>query len=88
MAQGSVCERYLHWPNSRYSMHVLAMLQNLSLLFEAALSVLVRNFSFELPDGPETKVVLHRASALPRPTELATESGAVLPLRVRPVDRF
>ncbi|KAM6488804.1 hypothetical protein JOM56_015741, partial [Amanita muscaria] len=35
--------------------------------FKAALSVLVRNFSFELPDGPETKVVLYRASVLPRP---------------------
>ncbi|KIL62661.1 hypothetical protein M378DRAFT_165494, partial [Amanita muscaria Koide BX008] len=52
------------------------MFQSLSLLFKVALSVgvLVRNFSFELPDGPETKVDLHRASALPRP-KLATESG-------------
>ncbi|KAJ7729671.1 cytochrome P450 [Mycena maculata] len=47
----------------------------------AALSVLVRNFVFEFPDGPETKIQTH-VSMMPRP-KVAGQNGAKVPLRVR-----
>ncbi|KAG6873596.1 hypothetical protein C0995_013969 [Termitomyces sp. Mi166 len=46
--------------------------------FKAVLSVLIRNFSFELPDGPETKIENHRA-ILARP-KVAGQEGAKVPL--------
>ncbi|KAJ7729679.1 cytochrome P450 [Mycena maculata] len=49
--------------------------------FKAALSVLVRNFVFEFPDGPETKIEAHTA-IVPRP-KVAGQNGAKVPLRVR-----
>jgi len=52
--------------------------------FKAALLILVRNFAFELPDGPSTKVQISRASVFPRP-KLAGEVGCDLPMRVRQV---
>ncbi|KAG6849383.1 hypothetical protein H0H93_008938 [Arthromyces matolae] len=52
--------------------------------FKAALSVIIRNYAFELPDGPETKIERHR-SILPRP-KVAGEKGANVPMKVRRVD--
>ncbi|GLB33170.1 putative cytochrome p450 [Lyophyllum shimeji] len=52
--------------------------------FKAALSVLIRNYTFELLDGPETKIENHR-SILPRP-KVAGQDGAKVPLRVRRVE--
>ncbi|KAH7927044.1 cytochrome P450 [Leucogyrophana mollusca] len=52
--------------------------------FKAVLSVLVRNFAFEMRDGPETKVEMARG-LLPRP-KIAGEEGCRVPLRVRRVD--
>ncbi|KAG6876262.1 hypothetical protein C0993_004630 [Termitomyces sp. T159_Od127] len=48
--------------------------------FKAALSVLIRNYTFELLDGPETKIEQHR-SVLPRP-KVAGQTGAKVPMRV------
>ncbi|RDB20296.1 hypothetical protein Hypma_012676 [Hypsizygus marmoreus] len=52
--------------------------------FKAALSVLIRNYAFELPDGPGTKIEKHR-SILPRP-KVAGQDGAKVPLKVRRVE--
>jgi len=49
--------------------------------FKAVLSVLIRNFAFELRDGPSTKIERVRG-ILPRPT-VSGEKGAKVPLRVR-----
>ncbi|KAF8166821.1 cytochrome P450 [Pholiota molesta] len=49
--------------------------------FKAVLSVLIRNYSFELPDGPNTKIEKH-PSILPRP-KVAGEVGARAPMRIR-----
>ncbi|KIL67269.1 hypothetical protein M378DRAFT_159670 [Amanita muscaria Koide BX008] len=51
--------------------------------FKAVLSVLIRNFTFELPSGPDTPIVLQKG-ILPRP-KLADEAGCVLRMRVRQV---
>ncbi|KAH7906851.1 cytochrome P450, partial [Hygrophoropsis aurantiaca] len=48
---------------------------------KAVLSVLIRNFAFELRDGPDTKVELARG-VLPRP-KIAGEAGYEVPLKVR-----
>ncbi|KAF8075757.1 cytochrome P450 [Lyophyllum atratum] len=52
--------------------------------FKAALSVLIRNYRFELLDGPDTKIERHR-SILPRP-KVAGQDGAKVPMRVRRVE--
>ncbi|KAJ7983088.1 cytochrome P450 [Mycena polygramma] len=52
--------------------------------FKAVLSVLVRNYSFEFPDGPDTKIEKH-VTIVPRP-KVAGQIGAKVPLRVRRVD--
>ncbi|KAF8148841.1 cytochrome P450 [Crassisporium funariophilum] len=52
--------------------------------FKSVLSVLIRNFIFEFPEGPNTKIGKHR-SILPRP-KVAGEVGAKVPLRVRRVE--
>ncbi|KAH7921992.1 cytochrome P450 [Leucogyrophana mollusca] len=52
--------------------------------FKAVLSVLIKNFSFELRDGPETKIDLARG-VLPRP-KIEGEDGCMVPLRVRRLD--
>jgi hypothetical protein len=49
---------------------------------QAVLSVLVKNFVIELPDGPGTKIELGRGF-LPRP-RVAGEEACRVPLRVRP----
>ncbi|KAJ7634696.1 cytochrome P450 [Roridomyces roridus] len=49
--------------------------------FKAVLSVLVRNYVFELPKGPDTEIGQHR-NLLPRP-KVAGEEGYSVPLRVR-----
>lgn len=51
---------------------------------QAVLSVLIRNYAFELRDGPETKIETRRG-ILPRPS-VAGEEGAKLPLKVRRLD--
>ncbi|KAH8798013.1 cytochrome P450 [Flagelloscypha sp. PMI_526] len=51
--------------------------------FKAALSVLVRNFTFEFPDGPETKLE-SQVSVFKRP-KVAGELGPRVPLRIRRV---
>jgi len=51
--------------------------------FQMVLSILVRYFSFELPDGPSTKFDLHH-SFLMR-LKVAGEEGPKVPLVVRPV---
>jgi cytochrome P450 len=48
--------------------------------FKAALSVLIRNFTFELPDGPDTKIE-SQLGILTRP-KVAGEVGASVPMRV------
>jgi len=53
---------------------------------KAALSVLIRNFTFELPDGVETKLDFH-LGILTRP-KVAGEAGAAVPMRVRQVRRW
>ncbi|KAF9070794.1 cytochrome P450 [Rhodocollybia butyracea] len=49
--------------------------------FKAVLSVLIRNYTFEFPDGPETKVSL-KTGILPRPKVVGCK-GVQVPLRVR-----
>ncbi|KAJ6535121.1 cytochrome P450 [Mycena capillaripes] len=49
--------------------------------FKAVLSVLVRNFEFEFPKGPETEIGRHR-NLLPRP-KVEGEEGYAVPLLVR-----
>ncbi len=51
---------------------------------QAVLGVLIKNYSFELPDGPDTKIEYCRG-VLPRP-RVAGEKGACVPMRVRRVD--
>ncbi|TFK33700.1 cytochrome P450 [Crucibulum laeve] len=55
--------------------------------FKAALSVLIRNYTFELPDGPKTKIAKH-PSILPGTYRPKLEGGvsARLPLKVRRID--
>ncbi|KAI9464900.1 cytochrome P450 [Boletus coccyginus] len=50
--------------------------------FKAVLTVLVKNFVFELRDGVDSKIEIGRGM-LPRP-KIAGEVGCKLPLRVRP----
>ncbi|KAF9466901.1 cytochrome P450 [Collybia nuda] len=52
--------------------------------FKATLSVLIRNYIFEFPDGPETKIRLLKG-ILPRPKVVGAK-GAQVPLRVRKVE--
>jgi len=52
--------------------------------FKAALSVLIRNYSFELPEGPATKIESHQ-SVLPRP-KVAGQDGPKVPLKVKRVE--
>ncbi|PFH47821.1 hypothetical protein AMATHDRAFT_66733 [Amanita thiersii Skay4041] len=52
--------------------------------FKAVLSILIRNYAFELPEGPTTEISTH-PSILPRP-RVAGEEGARVPLRVRRPD--
>ncbi|KAJ7071725.1 cytochrome P450 [Mycena belliarum] len=49
--------------------------------FKAALFVLVRNFTFEFPDGPETAIGTHRG-IIPRP-KVAGQPAANVPMKVR-----
>ncbi|KAJ7434787.1 cytochrome P450 [Mycena galericulata] len=49
--------------------------------FKAVLSVLVRNYTFEFPQGPETVIGQHR-NILPRP-KVEGEKGYAVPLRIR-----
>jgi hypothetical protein len=51
---------------------------------KVVLSVLIRNYTFELPDGPSTKFGSHR-SILERP-KVAGEDGARVPLIVKRVE--
>ncbi|KAG5651862.1 hypothetical protein H0H81_007142 [Sphagnurus paluster] len=51
--------------------------------FKAVLSVLIRNFTFELPGGPETPIGRHRG-ILPRP-KVVGEEGPKVPLLIRRV---
>ncbi|KIL67056.1 hypothetical protein M378DRAFT_160034 [Amanita muscaria Koide BX008] len=51
--------------------------------FKAVLSVLIRNFTFDLPSGPDTPIGIHKV-LLPRP-KLANEAGCVLRMRVKQV---
>ncbi|KAF8173882.1 cytochrome P450 [Mycena galopus ATCC 62051] len=48
--------------------------------FKAVLSVLIRNFTFEFPDGFETEIVTHQG-LLPRP-KVAGQLGANVPMKV------
>ncbi|KAF9256099.1 cytochrome P450 [Marasmius fiardii PR-910] len=52
--------------------------------FKSVLSVLIRNYTFEFPDGPETKILIV-PSLLPRP-RVEGASGPKIPLRVRKVE--
>ena len=52
---------------------------------QVVLSVLVRHFSFELPDGPSTKLGTHRSLTV-RP-KVAGEEGAKVPLIVRRMEQ-
>ncbi|KAI6117793.1 cytochrome P450 [Pisolithus thermaeus] len=50
--------------------------------FKAVMSVLVKDFVFELRDGPNTQVEFGRGMILPRP-KIVGEQGTSVPLRVR-----
>lgn len=52
--------------------------------FKATLSILVRNYMFELQDGPDTNLEI-KPVLLPRPN-IVGEDGCRTPLRVRRVD--
>ncbi|KAJ7683554.1 cytochrome P450 [Mycena rosella] len=52
--------------------------------FKAALSVIIKNFTFEFPGGPETEIGTHRA-IIPRP-KVVGQPGANVPLKVRRAD--
>ncbi|TFK64015.1 hypothetical protein BDN72DRAFT_826037 [Pluteus cervinus] len=52
--------------------------------FKSVLSVLIRNYRFELPEGPKTVIKRHR-SILPRP-KVAGQKGASVPLRIQRVE--
>ena len=52
---------------------------------QVVLSVLVRHFSFELPDGPSTKLDTHRSLTV-RP-KVEGEEGPKVPLIVRRVEQ-
>ena len=83
MDRGYVWAEVSHWRSSRYCHDPMMHGQSLMNVQQAALSVLIRNFSFELIDGPNTKLEKHVA-ILPRP-KLAGETTALLPMRVRQV---
>ena len=51
---------------------------------QSVLSVLIRNYAFNLRDGPETKLDLV-TSILPRP-KVVGEEGYAMPMRVRRVE--
>ena len=51
---------------------------------QAVLGVLIKNYTFELPNGPET-VIEYARGVLPRP-RVAGEQGACVPMRVRRVE--
>ncbi|KAJ6579631.1 cytochrome P450 [Mycena vulgaris] len=51
---------------------------------KAVLSVLIRNYTFEFPDGPETEIGTHPAIS-PRP-KVVGQPGANVPMMVRRVD--
>ncbi len=57
------------------------MIIPLTLVEQAVLSVLVRNFVFEMRDGPETKVE-DIVTILRRP-KVEGEEGFALPMRIR-----
>ncbi|KAF9457384.1 cytochrome P450 [Collybia nuda] len=52
--------------------------------FKSVLSVLIRNYTFELPDGPTTKIERHKG-ILPRP-KVAGQVGAKTPMKIRRVE--
>ncbi|KAK6996796.1 cytochrome P450 [Favolaschia claudopus] len=52
--------------------------------FKAVLSVLIRNYVFEFPDGPNTEIET-QVALVPRP-KVVGQNGAKVPLRVRRVD--
>ncbi|TBU29145.1 cytochrome P450 [Dichomitus squalens] len=52
--------------------------------FKAVLGVLIKNYRFELPDGPETEIEFCRG-VLPRP-RVVGQKGANVPMQVRRVD--
>jgi len=52
--------------------------------FKAVLSVLIRSYTFELPDGPTTKIDKH-PSILPRP-KVSGEVGAKVPMKIKRVE--
>ncbi|KAF7354627.1 Cytochrome P450 [Mycena sanguinolenta] len=49
--------------------------------FKAVLSVLIKNFTFEFPDGPETEIAKHQGLIV-RP-KVAGQPGGNVPMRVR-----
>ena len=51
---------------------------------QAVLSVLIQNYTFELPNGPSTKIDKH-PSILPRP-KVAGELGARVPMKVKRIE--
>ncbi|TBU29119.1 cytochrome P450 [Dichomitus squalens] len=51
---------------------------------KAVLGILVKNYRFELPDGPETEIE-HCRGVLPRPRVIG-HKGANVPMRVRRID--
>jgi hypothetical protein len=62
---------------------LLRVLSRLS--FQAVLSVLVRNYDFELPNGPKTKFC-HDVAVVSRPTVEGLPRTTV-PLRIRRVEQ-
>jgi hypothetical protein len=50
-------------------------------IWQAVLTVLIKNFAFEFPGGPETEIATHRA-LIQRP-KVAGQPGGNVPMRVR-----
>jgi hypothetical protein len=63
---------------------IVLFLTQMLMLLKVLLSTLIRNYTFELADGPETRIE-HYMSALVRPM-VAGEEGPHVPLVVRRVE--
>ncbi|CDO76372.1 hypothetical protein BN946_scf185011.g36 [Trametes cinnabarina] len=85
LAEFKVSTPRAHRPRreSRYGSSSSALTHDLARA-QAVLGVLIKNYAFELPSGPETAIEYTRG-VLPRP-RVAGEEGARVPMRVRRVD--
>jgi len=74
----------LLWPSSRWALVLLGFNDINVEAMKAVLSVLVRSYVFELPNGPTTVIEKH-PSILPRP-RVVGQQGPKVPMKIRRVD--